>query len=98
MKTTPDKALALLREKTQGLPTDRKIHVETAKIILADAKKSGKHWVASYEVVGEYEMSNGAKVFCSHRMPARLSDLSVYYPDEYESANIGKGMKAYRKI
>jgi len=69
-----------------------------AKIILDDAKKSGKHWVLAWECCNEdYKLSTGAVIKCTHRMPARLTDCYQTYPDKYEARRVGR-FKAYRAL
>lgn len=77
---------------------DARAEVAKARVILDDAKKSGKHWVLAWECCNEdYKLSNGAKVRCSHRMPARLTDCYQMYPDKYEARRVGR-FKAYRAL
>lgn len=77
---------------------DLKAEVEKARIILDDAKKSGKHWVLAWECCNEdYKLSTGTKIRCSHRMPARLTDCYQMFPEKYEARRVGR-FKAYRAI
>lgn len=85
-----------LRKEIKSKKYDKANDEAVARVILEDAKKLGKHWVCPFEVVTSYKLSNGSNIECSHRMPARLSDLSIYHSDQFESANIGRNMKAYR--
>lgn len=92
---TPEQSLIELRARVSKEKSNKALDEGMARWFLEDAKKSGKHWILSREVAHEYILSDGKKIKCSHRMPARLSDLSINYPKIFTSEKVGK-YTAYR--
>ena len=76
-------------------PTNKKVSgIDQCAIRMARGfKKEGKIWWNAWEFVGAYE-----DLFGSHKAPARISDLSVYYPFYCESRPQGKYMVYRLKI
>lgn len=91
-----DKLKTIIRKHEAAY--DLKAEIRSARMILDDAKKSGKHWVLAWECCNEdYKLSTGVKLRCSHRMPARLTDCYQLFPDKYESRRVGRYV-AYRAL